>query len=390
MRILHTSDWHIGKRLMTRLRLDEQEEVLEEILSICNNNNIDIVLVAGDVFDTYLPPADAEDLFFKMITKFAENGRAVVIISGNHDDNVRLSASTPLAEKNGIYIIGNINQIPSINLTRRIKIVSSGACYLVLENENGERVYLNTLPFPNESRFNESKNEDESYLDKMKRWSSIGEKEFKGDMPYIFMSHLFVAGGQVCDSERRIDVGGERAVPLSALPDADYIALGHLHKRQVFSQKKVIYSGSILQYAFDEANTKKSVTIFDATENGIENIQEIELLKGKKLVRLESNSVGDGLDLLQKYSDGCFIELTLNLKEPLTTLETKALQEQNGNLISLKTNILSQDFNGDITSKRDLSSKELFEEYYKSLYEVEPPQELMSLYLELLETEDEA
>ena len=104
MKILHTSDWHIGKRLMGRERLDEQAAVLDEIIRICDEEAVELVLLAGDVFDTYTPGAEAEDLFFAKIKQVAGATRAVLIISGNHDDGVRLSAVAPLAEEQGIYI----------------------------------------------------------------------------------------------------------------------------------------------------------------------------------------------------------------------------------------------------------------------------------------------
>ena len=95
MKILHTSDWHIGKRLMDRERLPEQREALEELVRICEDEQADVVLVAGDVFDTFMPSAEAEEVFFHAVKRLAGARRAVVLISGNHDDGVRLAASAP-------------------------------------------------------------------------------------------------------------------------------------------------------------------------------------------------------------------------------------------------------------------------------------------------------
>ncbi len=102
MVVLHTSDWHIGKRLMDRERIGEQIQTLDEIVSICDNERVEVVLVAGDVFDTYLPPASAEEVFYSTVKKLSGNGRAVVIVSGNHDDGVRVSAAVSIAEEQGI------------------------------------------------------------------------------------------------------------------------------------------------------------------------------------------------------------------------------------------------------------------------------------------------
>ena len=97
MKVLHTSDWHIGKRLLGRERIGEQREVLREIAALCERERVELVLVAGDVFDTYLPSSEAEDLFYTSVRELAGKDRAVVIISGNHDDHIRLAAATSLS-----------------------------------------------------------------------------------------------------------------------------------------------------------------------------------------------------------------------------------------------------------------------------------------------------
>ena len=126
MRILHTSDWHIGKRLMHRERLAEQEEVLDEIVAICESENIELVLIAGDIFDTYTPSAEAEELFFRKIKLIAGESRAVLMISGNHDDGVRLSAVAPLSQEQGVYVVGNSRNALPTGSQRAVRPVRSG------------------------------------------------------------------------------------------------------------------------------------------------------------------------------------------------------------------------------------------------------------------------
>ena len=127
MKILHTSDWHIGKKLINKDRLPEQAEVLDEIIQICEREQIELVLVAGDIFDTYTPSAEAEELFYEKIKKVAGENRVVLAISGNHDDGVRLSAVAPLSEEQGVYIVGNARLAVSLkNSGRKVKPVRSG------------------------------------------------------------------------------------------------------------------------------------------------------------------------------------------------------------------------------------------------------------------------
>lgn len=379
MRILHTSDWHIGKRLIRRERLDEQAAVLDELVRICEQEEIELVLVAGDIFDTYTPSAEAEDLFYTKIKQVAGENRAVLLISGNHDDGVRLSAVAPLAERQGVYVVGNDRKPLYVGGNRRVKVCASGKGYAVFTNERNERVFISTLPYPNEARFKETKSEL-SYVEQMKQWIDEGEKGNTEGLPSIFMAHIFVSGGQTSEGEREIDLGGARAVPIDALPNSNYIALGHLHKKQRMGRAECHYSGSPLQYAFDEV-ADKSVKVFDLTEKGTENLRDIALTSGKKLIRLEATNVEDGLRLLEAYPDN-HIELKLILSTPLTAADTTLLSEKE-NLISLVPEITT-DESLEFVSRKGMSDETLFTTYYKASYNAEPKEELKNLFLETL------
>lgn len=381
MNILHTSDWHIGKRLMDRERLPEQIAALDEIVRICDERDVDLVLVAGDVFDTYMPSADAEEVFFRAVKRIAGEKRAVVIVSGNHDDGVRLAASAPLAAEEGIYLFGGGCDAVPVGGDRAVKAVASGEGYVVIANARGEQVYINALPYPNEARLKEEKT-DESYADKLRRWIARGEAGFSGNMPHILLSHLFVAGGKVSESERDIDLGGARAVPVSLFSAFDYVALGHLHKPQKLGEN-VRYSGSLLQYSFDEFE-KKQVILLHTQEKSLE-IEEIPLSSGRKLVRLEEENVERAAALLKQYP-GAFIELTLRLSAPLTSQETQLLRAANDGLVSLIVRTRAES-SAPVIKRSSLSSKQLFEEYYRCVYGEDPASDLTQAFLELLEEE---
>ena len=266
MRIAHTSDWHIGKKLMNRDRGDEFKAVLDEIAEICKNEKSDLLLVAGDVFDTYTPSAEAEEIFYSSVKNIARNC-AVLIISGNHDDYVRLTAAQALSEELNIYTVGN--NLKPLDCKKRGNCypVESDGGYAIFENAAGEQVYINMLPYPNEARFKEGKS-DESFADKMKRWIDYGERGKKEGIPSVFLSHIFAAGGKAGDSEREIDLGGARVVGLNLFPDCDYSALGHLHRRQNLG-RNIYYSGAIMRFTFDEADQEKSINIFDLDKDGM-------------------------------------------------------------------------------------------------------------------------
>ena len=387
MRILHTSDWHIGKRLSGRDRLDEQRAALDEIAAICDAEKVDLVLVAGDVFDTFLPSAEAEDAFYSAAKKIAGTDRCMLIISGNHDDNIRLTAATALSEELGIYVYGNAGHIPKLCGGRRVYPVEAGANHIVFRTGE-EEVFFNVLPYPNETRLKEDKNPDEKFLDKMVRWMNAGQAENKKNLPSVFLSHLFIAGGSVSEGEREIDLGGARAVPLSALPPCDYTALGHLHKRQSF-KNNVVYSGAILQYAFDEAGTKKSVVLFDIGKEGVKEMRRVELHAGKQLVRLQANGVSDAADLVRKYPD-CYIELTIFLKEPLLASQVRELREANPGIVQFLPQVTQEGEGMKGVSLRQLSDSELFRTFYRKKFAQEPSDDLTELFLSMTEGEDEA
>lgn len=379
MNILHTSDWHIGKRLMDRERLPEQIAALDEIVRICDERNVELVLVAGDVFDTYMPSADAEEVFFRAVKRIAGKDRAVVVVSGNHDDGVRLAASAPLAAEEGIYLFGGGSDIVPVGGTRAVRAIASGEGYVVIANARGEKVYINALPYPNEARLKEEKTE-EGYTDKLRRWIARGEAGFSGDMPHILLSHLFVAGGKVSESERDIDLGGARAVPVSLFSAFDYVALGHLHKPQKLGGN-VRYSGSLLQYSFDESE-KKQVILLRSHKGQLE-IEEIPLTSGRRLVRLEEENPERAAALMKQYPDA-FIELTLRLSAPLTSQDTQFLRAANEGLVSLIVRTQGES-TAEVVSRSTLSPKELFEEYYRSVYGEDPASDLTQAFLELLE-----
>lgn len=363
---------------MERERLPEQAEAMDKLVSLCEEKGVDLVLVAGDVFDTYLPSAEAEELFFRAVKGLAGENRAVVIVSGNHDDGVRLAASAPLAGEDGIYIFGNRPAAPPVGGTRKTRAVEAGERFVVIENAAGERVYINALPYPNEARFREEKTE-ETFPEKISRWIAAGDENYRGDMPHILLSHLFVAGGVVSDSERDIDLGGARAVPVSCLPKEGYVALGHLHKKQKVGEN-ARYSGSLLQYSFDES-ADKSVLLLETEGNNIRVAEEIPLNAGKKLVRLEAAGAEEALRLLPMY-ENCYVELTLHLKEPLTASATQALREANEGLVSLIALLKSEEA-VPVAARASLSAGELFTEFYRSQYGDDPSDELKTAFLAL-------
>lgn len=382
MKILHTSDLHVGKKLMGRERYGEYRAVFDELAALCVVEEVELLLIAGDVFDTYTPSAESEEIFYSGVKKLAAHC-AVLVISGNHDDNVRLTAASALAEELNVYLVGNNLQAVRCEKRGKTYPVRSDSGWVIFGNERGERVYINTLPYPNEARFKEGKT-DESFEEKMSRWIDYGQRGNTEKLPSIFLSHLFVAGGTVSDSEREIDLGGARVVPTALLPDCDYCALGHLHKRQKLG-KNAYYCGAPMQFTFDESGATKSVNLFDLTAEGVKNFHQVEISGFTKLIRLQAADAESGVSLL-KMNPERYVELTLNLAAPLTAAESAALHGCE-NLLSLRAEVQSAAVDYAAVSNKDKSSSQLFTEYYKLRYGGEAPEELLALFLSMTEEE---
>ena len=195
---------------------------------------------------------------------------------------------------------------------------------------------------------------------------------------------MFAAGGKCSESERDIDLGGARAVPPSLFPKNAYVALGHLHRSQKMAEN-VFYSGSLLQYSFDEANTEKSVRILETEGDKVKTDKVIPLQSGKKLVRPECNGAEEALKLLGSFKNN-FVELTLNLDAPLTSQETQALKDACEGLIFIIPRVKTGEATPMFIRAR-LSAGELFNEYYRFKFGEEPQSGLTEKFLSLLEEE---
>ncbi|WP_349410183.1 exonuclease SbcCD subunit D [Pseudalkalibacillus sp. SCS-8] len=382
MRILHTADWHLGRTLEGRSRLKEQEAFLKELCEIVVAEKVDVVLMAGDVFDTVNPPATAEQLFYESMAELTKDHKCqVVIISGNHDSPERLSASGPLAKMHGIRIVGH----PTI---RPIE----------LEVERtGERLKIAGLPYPSESRLKEllSDSFDEAALRDAYdvRIEKIFQelcKGFDSSSVNVAMSHIYVAGGRESESERPIQVGGAYTVTANALPPgAQYVALGHLHRPQTIKRAESVtrYSGSPLSYSFSEAGQTKSVTIVDLKPGSEPDWREVYLSSGKPLVRWKAE---EGLSqvhrwLEEKKDSNAWIDLEVHLQDTLSMEEIHKLRNAHEGFIHIRPVFEEIDSAIEGVRMSELPIDELFSRFYKRQTNGgTPDDETVKLFMELI------
>jgi exonuclease SbcD len=387
VRILHTADWHLGKTLEGRSRLEEQEKFLEELYQLVIEQRIEVVLMAGDAFDTVNPPAAAEELFYATLARLADKGkRQVIVIGGNHDHPERIMAAAPLAQEQGVTLIGKPVQ----------------QSYLFDLPQSGQQLHLAAIPYPSESRLNEvlADELDEAVLQKQyhERVSLLFQQltnDMRSDRVNIGMSHLFVAGGQTSDSERPIQVGGAYTVYPSAFPASlQYVALGHLHRPQNVKHEGTIvrYSGSPLAYSFSEAGYSKSVTVLEAHPGQAIQLEEIFLSSGKPLVQWKAT---EGLQQVYRWLDEkrdqhAWVDLELHVEHSLSLEEIQRLRKAHPGLIHIRPIFKASKEGKDRERIESLPIEELFRRFYeRQTGGAQPEEPLVQMFLELINTESE-
>ena len=404
MRILHTSDWHLGRSLEQISRIEEQKEFIDFLVKTVEEQRIDLVLIAGDIFDTYNPSAAAEELFYEAVEKLNGKGRrAVVVIAGNHDNPERLCAASPLAYKNGIILLGYPGSDSGEYKTGSdIRIVASGAGWFELVVPECERhAVILTLPYPSESRLEEllSPEADESalqcaYSDKIGSLLSERALHFRDDTVNLITAHLFMLGGKESDSERTLQVGGALTVDPGVLPaNTHYAALGHLHRPQQMRQAAcpAYYSGSPLAYSFSETEHSKAVYIVDAEPGKETGVTPVYLCCGKPLRRWTAEEgYGQALKWCEEERDpNTWVDLEIMTDRVLTTEELKRLRGLHPGILNIRPVLLQdteevQDFHNRENKRID----ELFMDYYKSRTGIGITDELMKAFIDIVNDRD--
>ena len=399
MKILHTADWHLGKRLDRFSRLEEQILVMDEIVQIADEQNVDMVLVAGDLFDNFNPSVEAIELFYKTLKRLSQNGkRPVIAISGNHDSPYLIDAPDPLARECGIILIGHPKakvtpfQLEDFEISNSVE----GMIELKLKNHDFPIRIVHTA-FANEIRLKEYFGENkEDALNQVlaENWATIADEFCDENGVNILMTHLYMnkRGAPILeepDGEKPIKIGNADLIYSDTIPpQIQYTALGHLHAfRNIGTEEKpVVYSSSPLCYSFSEAGQTKYVSIIEAKPNQNVYYEKIALKNGKALVRKTFDEVEKAIDWLSE-NQNTFVELTLESETYLKAEERKMINNAHHGIVHLIPKVKNQDINQkqlhDINLNQDIQS--LFKDYFKSKNNAqEPNEDLLNLFNEIL------
>ncbi len=404
MKILHTADWHLGKRLEQFQRLEEQREVLDEICQIADRENVDVVIVAGDLFDTFNPSTEATELLYTTLHQLSNNGqRAVVAIAGNHDLPQRIDVPDALARACGILFVGLPNApIQAFETNAGLKITKTDRGFVEIKLPNSATpLRLILTPYANETRLKTYlgvEKTEEALRDVLqKHWQTLADAHCDTAGVNILATHLYLMqrGGEMPeepDDERPIlHIGGAQAVFSDNVPpQMQYVALGHLHRFQTVATKPcpMVYSSSPLAYSFAEANQTKYVVVVQAEANEPVDYKAIELTKGKKLLRAKFDSVDQAVAWLTANPDA-IVQITMQTDHYLESADKKRLVDAHPYLMPIVPALKLQPEGGTSRSMADLqgqSMEELFVSYFKTHKDSQgqaPSDSLLDLFREI-------
>ena len=292
MRLLHTSDWHLGRSFHGVGMLDAQRTFVDQLVARVTELSVDVVLIAGDVYDRALPGVDVVGLLDEALVRLTGAGARVVLTSGNHDSAIRLGFASRLLERGGVHLRTRLAELDTplmipLGATdgdgldedgdgkdeRRPALAIYGIPWLE------PRLVADQLGVDSASHFDVTR----AATDRIRE--DLARRSASRTVHSVVLAHTFASGGISSDSERDLSIGGVGAVPLDLFAGFSYTALGHLHGRQTLSPE-VRYSGSPLAYSFSEAKHQKGGWIIDVDESGVTRVEPVQWDAPRKLAVL--------------------------------------------------------------------------------------------------------
>jgi len=332
-RLLHTSDWHLGQHFYGKSRAAEHQQFLNWLLKQVTEHQVDAVIVAGDIFDTGTPPSYARELYFDFIVKLHQLNCQLLVLAGNHDSVAMLSESKGILSQLSCRVIANVSddineQVISIN-----------------DHQGKLQAVVCAIPFirPRDivnSQAGQSSGDKQQalqhaitthYQTLFTQAQQLAEK----NVPIIATGHLTTVGVQTSESVRDIYIGTLEAFPSNAFPDADYIALGHIHRSQkVAKSEHIRYSGSPIPLSFDEANQNKSVLLAEFEGNQLSTVNEIVVPRFQAMAMIKTDLAHLAADVkelteqleLGSVDEKIWLDIEINTADYLVDL-TRRIEE---------------------------------------------------------------
>ncbi|MGO1244290.1 MAG: metallophosphoesterase family protein [Sphingobacterium sp.] len=400
MKILHTGDWHLGKRLDNFSRLEEQREVLAELCVLADEHQADAIIIAGDLFDNFNPAVEALELLYRTLRTLSQNGRRPVIaIAGNHDSPDRIDAPDIIARECGIIFVG----YPKAHI--KPYVIPSG--FSVTNSAPGFlEIQLPDIPYPmrvlhtpyaNELRLKqylglEGKEQKLNELLKA-HWTELADQYCDVSGVNLLTTHLYVSqrGGELLEEpegEKPIKIGNAELIYSDCIPEQiQYTALGHLHRYQRIGghRSPVVYPSSPLAYSFSEAGQKKGIVMVELSPQTDAQFTFVPLESGRNLQRKRFEDIEETISWLRS-NPYALVELTLVSDEFINSADLKRIHEAHDGIIHIIPVIRSQTptntTNKMVNLEQDLDV--LFKDYFQYKYAQQPNAEIMDLLKEVI------
>ncbi len=379
MKILHTADWHVGKTLTRRQRLEEVEAVLGEVVEIARDEEVDLALVCGDVFDQFAPSADAERIVYSALIGLRATGAHVLVIPGNHDNPRRFIAIEQLSGAAGIDIVPEVRR------------PEAGGVLEIPSRDGSEIAQVAALPwvperllYGAEEMMGLEEAPNKAYAQELPRLLAALGDAFEPGKIHLLVAHLFVGGSKIGGGERELTVGDLFAITAPALPStAQYVALGHVHRPQDVPRSLVRarYAGSLLQLDFGELEQAKSVAVVELHPGKPAKVSERKLEGGRRL--LDVVGTLDELAVAEVDPDA-YLRVTLRCDGPTPGLADEVRELLPGAL-EVRLEYDRAPGEREPGEARRLSPTELFGRYYRARHGAAPDERIIVLFDELLE-----
>jgi exonuclease SbcD len=383
MRLLHTGDWHLGRTIRGRSRQAEFERTLGEVTRIARDERVDAVIIAGDTFDSFAPGADAEKLLYETLREIVGDGAQVVMIAGNHDSASHMDAIAGILRMVGVHSIGTPPDL------------TEGSVVRVPSRDGAEATTFVALPWVRERYALQFETLAEGIDSARTQYRAVMEglipracEHFADDTVNVFAGHMLIDGSEIGEGggERKLHIGHNFAVQAACFPGtANYIALGHVHKRQqIAAASPAYYSGSLVQLDFGEGGQKKYVNLVDARRNVAADIRAVEVTGGRGL-RTVTVPIDELPSHAGKYGDD-YLRVIVQADRPVASVYEQ-VADVLPNALDVTLERTDEPAAIEAAANRGLAPHELLERFYQRKHNAEIPQPLIALFNELYQAE---
>jgi len=374
MRLLHTADWHVGKPLRGRSRLDEYAKALEQVAAVAIDRKVDAVLVAGDVFDSPAPPPEAEKLVYDFFARLVPERMACVVIAGNHDHPKRLAALASLLEGLRIHV------------RPEVRPPTEGGVVGLASRDGKEEARVAVLPFVPERKvvdacavMDAEYAWYEAYAGRIEQILAALVSDLGPETVNVVLGHLLVSGALFGTGERQLHLGTIYGVNPQQLPaSVQYIGLGHLHRPQeIPAPSKTLYAGSLIELDFGEREQDKRVVVLDVKPGRAASVESVPITAGRRL-----RDVGGSLEELARTADEVgddFLRVTVKAPGPVPGLAER-VKELLPNALDVGVDHPRDERRVEEARRVGLEPAELFARYYERRNGAKPPEELRKLF----------